>query len=250
MEHLRFKIAPSPGIENMVKNFLPSGAEITISSLPVHGISATLDSAARLAGEGYRVVPHLPARMIPSISFLRNVLGSLTRSDIDRILVMAGDGAPEGPYIDSLHLMEDLTEFGGGTFKLGIVGHPEPHPHLPDSILLDALLAKQHLAADLTTQVCFDAGILRRYLERLRKDGIVLPVWASAPCPLKRDELIGAVSRTGVGASFRKISRMGPLAGGHSKTAHSTSSNSRLHSERNSPACTSILSTGSISRCL
>ncbi|MFB8369789.1 methylenetetrahydrofolate reductase [Pseudarthrobacter sp. NPDC055928] len=212
MENYRFKIAPSRDAEEMVKRFLPSRSELTISCVPAHGISETLETAARLSGQGYRVIPHLPARMIPSTSFLRKILAILAGSDIGRILVMAGDGAQEGPYAESLHLMEDISELSNGSFQLGIVGHPEVHPHVPNPALYDALLAKQHLAADITTQLCFDVKILRSYLQRLRNDGINLPVWASAPCPLGRDELIDAASRLGVGASLHTIKRLGPLA--------------------------------------
>lgn len=213
LENLRFKIAPSPGVEDMVRRFLPSHAEVTVACLPAAGgISATLETSRRLSEQGYRVIPHLPARMIPSTSFLRKRLTDLTRSGIRRIIAMAGDGMQEGPYGQSLHLMEDISELSGGSFKLGIVGHPETHPFVPDSTLYDALLAKQHLAADLTTQLCFDPRVLRTYLQRLRSDGVRIPVWASAPCPLGRDELIEAASRPGVGVSLHKISRPGPLS--------------------------------------
>lgn len=212
MENLRFKIVPSAEVEDMVKRFLPSEAEVTISCLSMGGISETLGTAARLSEQGYRVIPHMPARMIPSTRFLRESLTSLAHSGIRRILVMAGDGAQEGPYAESLHLMEDIYEFSGGSFKLGIIGHPENHSSLPNPVLYDALLAKQHLATELTTQLCFDARILRRYLQRLRTDGVHLPVWASAPCPLTREELVEAASRIGVGSSLHKISRLGPLS--------------------------------------
>lgn len=149
--------------------------------------------------------------MIPSTSFLRNYLASLTRSNIERILVMAGDGEQEGPYAESLHLMEDISDFGSGSFKIGIVGHPETHHSVPNSALYDALLAKQHLADELTTQLCFDTKILRHYLQDLRTDGIDIPVWASAPCPLTAVELTDSASCLGMGASLHRINRLGPL---------------------------------------
>lgn len=211
MEKLRFKIAPSPEAEAMVKRFLPLQAEVTISCLPTGEISQMLTTAVRLSEQGYRIIPHLPARMISSTSFLRKSLINLTRSGIGRVIVMAGDGPQKGPYGESLRLMEDIAEFSGGSFNIGIIGHPEDHPSVPDSILYDALLAKQHLASDLTTQLCFDARIFRRYLQRLRNDGVQVPVWASAPCPLPQDELIEAISRIGVGASLHRIGRPGPL---------------------------------------
>lgn len=213
LENLRFKIAPSPGVEDMVGRFLPDQAEVTVSCLSAAGgISATLRTATKLSEQGYRVIPHLPARSLPSTSFLRKWLTDLTRSGIGRIIVMAGDGVQEGPYGQSLHLMEDISELSGSSFKLGIVGYPETHPFVPDSTLYDALLAKQHMAADVTTQLCFDPRLLRAYLQRLRSDGLQLPVWAGAPCPLGRDEIIEAASRPGAGVSLRKISRPGPLS--------------------------------------
>lgn len=211
LEKPRFKIAPSPEAEAMVKRFLPLQAEVTISCRPAGGISEMLTAAASLSEQGYRVIPHLPAQMIPSTIFRRKSLTNLTRSGIGRVVVMAGDSPQKGPYGESLRLMEDIAEFSGGSFNIRIIGHLEDHPFVPESILYEALLAKQHLASDLTTQLYFDARILRRYLQCLRNDGTQVPVWASAPCPLAQDELVEAISRVGVGASVHRIGRPGPL---------------------------------------
>ncbi|NYD78404.1 hypothetical protein [Arthrobacter cupressi] len=220
MENLRFKIAPSLDAEDFVKRWLPSGAELTVSCLPGLGVGRTLATAASLSQQGHHVIPHLPARMIPSTAFLRKALKWLARADIGRVLVMAGDGPQDGPYGESLPLMEDIAQFTSGEFRLGVLGHPEPHPYAREQVLYHALIAKQHLASELTTQLCFDPNIVNRYLRRLRSDGVELPVWISAPTGLPQADIGIATATLGLGPSVRRITRPGPLGRQFFKTGN------------------------------
>ena len=78
--------------------------------------------------------------------------------------------------------------------------------------LLDALLAKQHLASSVVTQMCFSATAISDYVRFLRSEGVDLPVWASVPGRVPRARLVALAAKIGVGQSLTFISRKGPLA--------------------------------------
>src|SRR5450756_2004565 len=77
LEAPRFEVIPVNGIEETVAA-LPRGATVTVTASPRHGIERTIDVSARLAGRGYRVVPHLAARMIADRGQLERLSVSYT----------------------------------------------------------------------------------------------------------------------------------------------------------------------------
>src|SRR5450756_1337730 len=69
----RYEVIPVNGIEEKVAA-LPPGATVTVTASPRHGIERTIDVSACLAGRGYRVVPHLAARMIADRGQLERIV--------------------------------------------------------------------------------------------------------------------------------------------------------------------------------
>jgi methylenetetrahydrofolate reductase (NADPH) len=78
--------------------------------------------------------------------------------------------------------------------------------------LLDALLAKQHLASHVVTQMCFSAPKILDYAALLRREGVQLPVWAGVAGSVPRTKLLSLATQIGVGSSLKFLSRKGPLA--------------------------------------
>jgi methylenetetrahydrofolate reductase (NADPH) len=78
--------------------------------------------------------------------------------------------------------------------------------------VLDALLAKQHLASHVVTQMCFSAGKILDYVALLRREGVELPVWAGVAGAVPRTRLLSLGAQIGVGSSLKFLSRKGPLA--------------------------------------
>jgi hypothetical protein len=60
----RREVIPLDGIEQEVIGHVPPEVTVTVTSSPSRGIDATLSLSARLAAHGYRVVPHLAARLV------------------------------------------------------------------------------------------------------------------------------------------------------------------------------------------
>ncbi|MHC6222470.1 methylenetetrahydrofolate reductase [Arthrobacter sp. MMS24-S77] len=126
---------------------------------------------------------------------------------------MGGDGPRgAGPYESCLHLLEDIAEYSGGRISAGIAGYPEGHPSVGGLDLLDALLAKQHLATHVVTQMCFSAPKILDYATLLRREGVELPVWAGVAGAVPRTKLLALATQIGVGTSLKFLSSKGTLA--------------------------------------
>ncbi|NVN00735.1 methylenetetrahydrofolate reductase [Arthrobacter sp. SDTb3-6] len=206
------EIIPTRDIVPAVLAHVPAGTTLTVTCLPHHGINRTLEAAAALAGHGYTVVPHLAARLVASRGELARILRICTASGITEVFAIGGDGAaPAGPYPSSEALVRDLAELGGGTLKIGVAGYPEGHPSISGPQLLESLLAKQELASHVVTQMCFAATAIAGYMDGLRNEGVLLPVWAGVAGSVPRAKLLQLAAKIGVGSSLRFIAGKGEL---------------------------------------
>jgi methylenetetrahydrofolate reductase (NADPH) len=96
--------------------------------------------------------------------------------------------------------------------RAGVAGYPEGHPSVAALDLVDALLAKQHLATHVVTQMCFAAPKILDYAGLLRREGVRLPVWAGVAGSVPRTKLVTLATQIGVGSSLKFLTRKGPLA--------------------------------------
>ncbi|ABK01464.1 methylenetetrahydrofolate reductase [Arthrobacter sp. FB24] len=209
----RIEIIPSEGIVEQVKAHVPLTTTLTVTCLPHHGIERTMRAAVQLGVLGYSVIPHLAARSVPGRSELTGILRDCDVSGINEVFVIGGDRKqPAGPYASSLPLLEDIAQYTGGRMRAGVAGYPEGHPSVGPVDLLDALLAKQHLASNVVTQMCFSAPKILDFAALLRREGVQLPVWAGVAGTVPRTKLVSLATQIGVGSSLKFLSRKGPLA--------------------------------------
>lgn len=209
---VRVEIIPGRDIVSRLQAYLPAPAVVTITCLPHHGPSETVDLAVRLADLGYRAVPHLAARSVESRSQLAGMVTRLTTADVRDIFVIAGDAAaPDGPYAWSHPLMEDIANLSGGSIAIGVAAYPEGHPAIPQPELMTLLLKKQELASWAVTQMCFSGPVLASYAELLTSQGVTIPLWAGVPGAVRRSRLFALAGRIGVGPSLKFAQRSGPL---------------------------------------
>src|SRR3712207_1645972 len=82
LRHPRYEVFPLGGIEETVARHVPKDVKLTVTASPKRGIEATLDLAGRLAGRGYRVVPHLSARLVADRSHLASVFGRMRELEL------------------------------------------------------------------------------------------------------------------------------------------------------------------------
>lgn len=210
---IRIEIIPTEGIVEQVVAQVPKTTTLSVTCLPQHGIERTMRAAVQLSVIGYTVVPHLAARSLHSRADLAGILRDCDVAGIGEVFVIGGDRKqPAGPYEYSLPLLEDIAQYSGGAMRAGVAGYPEGHPSANPLEMLDALLAKQHLATHVVTQMCFSASKILDYTALLRREGVPLPVWAGVAGPVPRARLVSLATQIGVGSSLKFLSRKGPLA--------------------------------------
>jgi methylenetetrahydrofolate reductase (NADPH) len=207
----RFELVPLRGAEEEAEH-LPAGATVTVTCSPRKGIDATVDLVERLAGLGFRAVPHLAARMIRSEGHLRDVAGRLRVAGVVEVFVIGGDPSdPIGPYASAGHLMAALDDLGRPFPEVGIAGYPERHPLIDREELLRALRAKQAGATYIVTQICFEPAAILGWLREIRGRDVRLPVYVGLPGAVTRRRLLEIALRIGVGDSIRYLTKHGSL---------------------------------------
>jgi methylenetetrahydrofolate reductase (NADPH) len=208
----RLEVIPLGRIERTVRESVPGGTLLTITSSPGKGVDATLDLAERLSAEGYPVVPHLAARTVAGRDHLEEILGRLRAMGVGRLFVIGGDGRePRGPYPSALSLLEAMADVGHHLQDIGIGGYPEGHPLISDDALMDALAEKQRFAHHIATQICFDPDAIGAWLARVRERGIRLPVFVGMAGAVHPRKLVEVSLRVGVGPSVKFVSKHGGL---------------------------------------
>jgi methylenetetrahydrofolate reductase (NADPH) len=204
LRSVRYEVIPTATIEAKVLAAVPQDVTITVTASPTKGLDATLDQAVRFAQAGYRVVPHVSARLVVDKEHLRSIVDQLTGAGIRNVFVPAGDAVqPAGAYEGSLDLLADLTALGSPFASVGITGYPESHPSIDDDITVQAMWDKRAHATYIVSNLCFDAKMIGTWLARVRKRGVTLPVHLGLAGPVETTKLLSMATKIGVGESTR-----------------------------------------------
>ncbi len=200
----RYEVVPTPSAENAVLESVPRDVVVTVTASPTKGLEPTLALTERLAAAGYRMVPHLSARQVRDQAHLGEVVGRMTAIGVDDVFVPAGDAdPPAGEFSGALDVLQHLTELGSPFPRVGITGYPETHPKIDDDITIQAMWDKQRHATYLVSNLCFDAAVLRRWIARIRRRGVTLPLLVGLAGPVERTKLAAMATKIGVADSAR-----------------------------------------------
>jgi len=206
------EIFPTDSVESDLAVLEP-GAFVAVTCSPSKGVDETLDMAARIAARGFKVVPHVAAKMVKNETHLREIMARLDDMPIMSLFVPGGDASkPAGKYLKALDLLRDIAEFDHRFEDIGVAGHPEGHPAVTDDVLLEDLLKKQEVSNYVVTQMCFDADIIGNWVHKIRDAGVTLPVWIGLPSVSNRISLMTTSLRIGVGNSLRYLKNHGNIA--------------------------------------
>jgi len=206
------EIFPTDSIEDKL-DVLEENSYVAVTCSPSKGIDATLEMSERLAARGFKIVPHVAAKMVRDEVHLREIMARLDDMPIISLFVPGGDAPkPAGKYKKALDLLRDIAEFDHRFEQIGIAGHPEGHPAVDDDVLLAELLKKQELSNYIVTQMCFDADIVGDWTREIRDAGVTLPVWIGLPSVSNRRSLMTTSLRIGVGNSLRYLKNHGNIA--------------------------------------
>jgi methylenetetrahydrofolate reductase (NADPH) len=205
---VRYEVLPAKATEDKVLAHVPRDVVVTVTASPVKGLEPTLDLTARLAAHGYRVVPHVPARLLRDDAHLKDVVDRLREAGVDDVFVPAGDAdPPAGGYEGALPVLRRLSELGGPFAHVGVTGYPESHPLIHDDVTVQAMWDKREHATYLVSNLCFDPRVLGEWIARIRGRGIGLPVYVGVAGPVQRAKLLSMATKIGVGESTRFLTK-------------------------------------------
>ena len=199
----RLEVLPLDGIEEEVRANVPTGARVTVTASPRKGLEATLALSERLARAGYTAVPHLSARLVRDQAHLEEVLIRLRDAGVRELFVPAGDATHAGEFAGAAELLEAMGPLRADFDEVGITGYPESHHLISDPDTIRAMFEKAPMATCIVSQICFDAGTIRAWIEAVRERGTTLPIWIGLPGVVNSRKLMRISMKIGLGQSAR-----------------------------------------------
>ena len=216
-----FSIEVMPRTAAKIEDFraiLPADTLVYVAHIDGTPIEDMLATTARLIDEGFPVMPHIPARVVPDAASLDRWVKSYADQGVDRALLLGGGlDTPHGPYDSSMQLLETGLFDSAGFKRLHVAGHPEGNrdidPAGGDRVVMDALRWKNDFAnrsdaqMAIATQFCFEAEPVIAWADKLRDAGIDLPIHIGIAGPAKLQTMIKFAMACGVGPSVRVLQR-------------------------------------------
>ena len=215
-----YSIEVMPRTAEKVADFralLPKGTRVYIAHIDGTPFEDMLATATRLRAEGFEPMPHFPARSIPDRAVLADMVARYRgEADVRQGLIIAGGiAAPRGDFHSSMQMLE--TGLFDGFERLHVAGHPEGNRDIDtgggEAEVMAALRWKQDFAARsdaafaIATQFAFEAGPVLDWADRLRAQGIEMPVHLGVAGPAKLQTLIKFAIACGVGASLSVLQK-------------------------------------------
>ncbi len=210
--------AQDPAIADKLPQYFAAGTDVHVTFLPGEDRDALEATCVRLRQDGYDPTPHLTARNFLDAADFEGHLSRLAAgAGVTRALVISGDvDKPRGAFSTSLALMQTGLLQKHGIRAIRIAGHPEGHPSVTDSAVLDQALvdkvayAKANgLAVEIVTQFCFEAAPIAAWLKHIRALGVDVPVRIGVAGPASTATLLKFAMRCGIGNSVRTLRRRG-----------------------------------------
>ncbi|MEM1235446.1 MAG: methylenetetrahydrofolate reductase [Pseudomonadota bacterium] len=215
-----FSIEVMPRTAEKVDDFkaiLPAGTRVYIAHIEGTPIEEMVATAKRLSADGFKVMPHFPARIIKDEATLKDWIARYEgEAGVEQALLLAGGvDKPHGDYDSSMQLLESGAF---GHFKrLHVAGHPEGNKDIdPDGSMtnVDAALRWKQAFSEtsdaemaIATQFCFEAAPVIEWADSLKEAGITIPIHIGVAGPAKLQTLIKFSIACGVGASLRVLQR-------------------------------------------
>jgi methylenetetrahydrofolate reductase (NADPH) len=217
-----FSIEVMPRTAEKVPDFralLPPGTRVYIAHIEGTPLDDMVRTARRIAGEGFPVMPHVPARLLRDRAEAGGLLARYSaEAGVTSALVLAGGArTPAGEFDSAMQLLETGLFDRHGFTRLHVAGHPEGNRDIdPDGstrAVDEAVRWKQAFAERtgakmaLVTQFAFEAGAVTAWAERLEATGVDLPIHVGIAGPAKLQTLIRFAVACGVGPSLSVLQK-------------------------------------------
>jgi methylenetetrahydrofolate reductase (NADPH) len=207
--NVSYEVVPLKGAEQAVLAHVPTTIPLTVTVTEARGMEATLRLTERLLPHGYRVAPHLAARLFADQHQVDDVVARLREAKARSVFVIGGDAPqPVGRFPDAYTLLQAI---GHSFEEIGIAGYPEGHPAIPPDAADLALKQKAPMATRVITQICFDAMTTSSWAGRIAAYGVGLPVSVGLPGPVSQAKLIRVSASLGLGPSARFLRKQRSL---------------------------------------
>ncbi|HYM34504.1 MAG TPA: methylenetetrahydrofolate reductase [Steroidobacteraceae bacterium] len=195
------------------RDFLPNGSKVYVSHLPKQNWADTVAACSAARRAGLSPVPHIPARLLPNIETLHEVVQRLKReAAVEEVLLIAGDYAVAiGPFTDVTQVLRAYRFKENGIKKISIAGHPEGHPKVPLDVIRHAEREKTAAALQLglevtlLTQFFFEAEPFLQWVDQLDDFHSTVRIVAGVTGPANVASLFKFSLRCGVGPSMRAL---------------------------------------------
>ena len=211
VEDMTYELIPLRAVEEQIDS-LPAACRVSVTASPVKTLEDTLDLCARLLDAGHRPVPHLAARMVDDVDHVRRISSRMASLGLREAFCIAGDHADHGDFPDAMAFVRALLDVAAGDIeRVGVASYPDGHPLIDAGALSEAIHQKQELLTaagvdgHLSSQMCFSPDTIRRWLTRIRGDGVTLPLHLGVAGVVDRTKLMTMGMRLGVGASLRYL---------------------------------------------
>ncbi len=216
-----FSIEVMPRTAEKVEDFrplLPAGTRVYIAHIEGTPIEDMIATAVRLNKDGYKVMPHFPARIIKDRATLADWIARYQgEADVDQALLLAGGvEKPHGDFSDSMQLLETGLFDAAGFKHLHVAGHPEGNRDIDarGTANVDAALrwkndfqTRTDAKMAIATQFAFEAKPIIAWADSLAQAGITLPVHIGIAGPAKLQTLIKFAIACGVGPSLKVLQK-------------------------------------------
>ncbi|MGC1495999.1 MAG: methylenetetrahydrofolate reductase [Sulfitobacter sp.] len=216
-----YSIEVMPRTAEKVEDFttlLPAETRVYIAHIEGTPIEEMVATAKRLNADGYKVMPHFPARIIKDKATLADWIARYQgEADVKQALLLAGGVAtPHGDFSDSMQLAETGLFDQAGFERLHFAGHPEGNRDIDakGTANVDAAVKwkndfQTHTDAKLAlaTQFAFEAKPIIAWADSLKDAGITLPVHIGIAGPAKLQTLIKFAIACGVGPSLKVLQK-------------------------------------------
>lgn len=217
-----YSIEVMPRTAAKIENFgalLPQGTRVYIAHIEGTPIDDMVETAKRLKNQGFSVMPHFPARIIRDEAEFKEWVGRYrAEADVTEALVLGGSPTtPAGAFHSAMQLLQTGHFEAAGYTRIHVAGHPEGNRDIDAdgrTTLVDrALREKEAWAKErgvdmaIVTQFAFDAAGVVRWAQRLRNEGVSLPVHLGVAGPAKLQTLIKFAIACGVGPSLAVLKK-------------------------------------------
>ena len=213
-----FTIETTPGSAAKIPDYrehLRQGCSIAVTFLPGSDYRDTISTSRRLRDEGFEPVPHIVGRSVPSEKDLMTFLDAVTsEAGVNHVVALAGAvDKPLGPYDSSMALLETGLFDKYNIKKIGVAGHPEGNPDIPDDMLKHALDFKNDFSKRtdaqlyIVTQFVFEAQPIINWDKAIQASGNELPIHIGVPGLASLKALINHARACGIGASMKFLTK-------------------------------------------